>query len=128
MTDLKVYVSADTHEVDEAEKTTMKQVARMSAAIRRVAKLGMGLSILFGENVDQMMRLGIESALLTVELVTSSIAAQAAGNPILTLKSAAQLTTILSMWGLIVKMKRQRLSAQQESQEMANAYRLLLLT
>lgn len=124
---LKVYVSADTTDVEKAEEKTKRSVSRMIAGIRRVAKIGIGISILFGENVDQMMRLGIESALLTIELTTATIAAYQTSNPVFTLRTVAQAGTIIAMWGIMLKMRRQRQKAREESIAMANAYRYLAL-
>ena len=107
-----------------AQATGKKAIASMVTGMRRTAQLGISLSQAFGGAMSQTAQLGIESAMITLELVTSTTVASLA-TPAGLLLAGARLGAIISMLTVIHQLKRHEMDSAQRTQGLVSAFRLL---
>ena len=128
--DVRASLTVDTSGVEatvqEAEEVVKMSAVAMISAIRQAAQMGVFLAQIFGVAIDQMMALMIETALLTIELAITSIAAFQVGGyaAIITGKAAYQLAAIMSMLFLIGEIRQKKIESAQQIQGIVSAFRM----
>lgn len=113
---------------EKAEKftnTTKRSLQSMVMGLRRTAQMGIMLSQAVGETVEQTAQLGVEALMLSIELVTTTASAYAAGGPLLTFKSAMMLASIISMLAMIRQLKKFQYESARRTQGLVSTFRLL---
>lgn len=125
---LTVDTSGVEQRVRETEDIVENSAVAMISTIRQAAQTGIFLAQATGFAINQIMALQIETALLTIELAATSLAALsvpgATIGALFTGKAALQLGAILSMLFLIVQIEQKKTQAAQQTQGIVSLLRM----
>ena len=106
-------------QIDSAKNQANVATQQIITGIRRTAQVGISMSQIFGNAIDQSYAMAIEAGLLTIEL----IAAQQAGT--LGITSVFQAGAVISMITTIALLESGRADNAQQVQGAVSAFRLL---
>lgn len=110
---VKVKIRVDDTQFRKAKLQVAEGVRQMMTALRRATRVTVSLVQAVGVTVDEVMRLTIESALLTAEYISSAIASQSL-LPGGAFKTGAMLGSVMFMLLQINALKKGRTEIAQQ--------------